>query len=135
MTLSVPDGEPAGLSFLVTAATVVALIEGGLFLLRNYQVVFIPAWVILSAILVYLVLTMIMFWQEELGRKHVRDMFSTMVSREVLQFLEKNPDSFSLTGTKVEATMFFSDIAGFTTISEPSRRRDFPCSSTGTCRP
>jgi adenylate cyclase len=108
----------AWLSFLVTAATVFALIEGGLFLLRNHQVVFIPAWVILSAILVYLVLTMIMFWQEELGRKHVRDMFSTMVSREVLQYLEKNPDSFSLTGTKVEATMFFSDIAGFTTISE-----------------
>ena len=45
-------------------------------------------------------------------------MFGTMVSRDVLRYLEANPESFSLRGERAEATMFFSDVAGFTTISE-----------------
>jgi adenylate cyclase len=36
----------------------------------------------------------------------------------VLRYLEENPGSFSLSGTRTEATMFFSDVAGFTSISE-----------------
>ncbi len=58
------------------------------------------------------------YWQEESGRKKVRGMFGTMVSPSVLSYLEQNPGSFSLTGARAEATMFFSDVAGFTTISE-----------------
>jgi len=61
---------------------------------------------------------MIKFWQEELQKKRVRDMFGTMVSQDVLHYLENNPESFSLSGQKAEATMFFADVAGFTTISE-----------------
>ncbi|MBM4143666.1 MAG: adenylate/guanylate cyclase domain-containing protein [Lentisphaerae bacterium] len=55
---------------------------------------------------------------EERGRRRVRGMFSTMVSDKVLSYLEENPDSFSLRGRNVEATVFFSDIADFTGISE-----------------
>lgn len=108
----------AWLSFVVAVGTVLLLIQTSYFLFSHFHVVFIPAWVILSVVAVYSVLTMLMFWQEELNRKHVRNMFSTMVSEHVLNYLEKNPDSFSLSGTKVEATMLFSDLAGFTTISE-----------------
>lgn len=52
------------------------------------------------------------------GRKRVRAMFSTMVSPEVLRFMEEHPESFSVAGTRAEATIQFSDIAGFTAISE-----------------
>ena len=51
-------------------------------------------------------------------KKKIRGMFSTMVSGEVLKYLENNPGSISLEGKRMEATMFFSDVAGFTTISE-----------------
>jgi len=51
-------------------------------------------------------------------RKKVRNMFSTMVSPEVLKIIEENPDKFSLSGDLREATMFSSDVSGFTTISE-----------------
>jgi len=77
--------------------------------------------------MIYPVLTMIRYWQEERQKKRVRNMFGTMVSPAVLKYLEKNPESFSLTGYKAEATMFFSDVAGFTTISEalkPDRLSD-----------
>lgn len=58
------------------------------------------------------------FLTEERARKRVRLMFSTMVSGRVLTFLETNPESFSLKGKNTEATVFFSDVEGFTRISE-----------------
>jgi adenylate cyclase len=88
------------------------------YLLQQHHLVFVPVWVIITIVIVYLVLTMIKFWQEERQKKKVRDMFGTMVSEDVLTYLEKNPASFSLSGQKADATMFFSDVRGFTTISE-----------------
>ena len=66
----------------------------------------------------YVVVVLYYYFSEEKEKKKIRGMFSTMVSGEVLEFLEDNPESFSLAGRKTEATMFFSDIAGFTSISE-----------------
>jgi adenylate cyclase len=106
------------LSFLVSVAMILLAIKMSLILLESFHLVFIPAWVILSIIVIYPVLTMIKFWQEELQKKRVRDMFGTMVSPTVLHYLENHPGSFSLSGQKREASMFFSDVAGFTTISE-----------------
>lgn len=64
------------------------------------------------------VLLSYLFLTEERARKRVRLMFSTMVSDRVLHYLEVNPDSFSLKGTNVDATVMFSDVEGFTRISE-----------------
>jgi adenylate cyclase len=106
------------LSFLVSIALVLLAIKISFSALDRYHVVFVPAWEIVSIAIIYPVLTMLKFWEEELQKKRVRSMFGTMVSEDVLQYLENNPGSFSLTGQKTEATMFFSDVAGFTTISE-----------------
>jgi len=65
----------------------------------------------------FLVLTY-RYFAEERAKQRIRGMFSTMVSDKVLHFLEENPDSFSLKGHDAEATVFFSDIADFTKISE-----------------
>lgn len=51
-------------------------------------------------------------------RRKVRGLFSAMVSPEVLQLLEGNPERLALAGEKKDATMFSSDVSGFTTISE-----------------
>jgi len=106
------------LSFLVVVGFILLSVQFSIFLLREFRFVFVPGWVILSVIVIYPVLTMIKFWQEEIQRQHVRGMFGTMVSESVLHYLENHPGSFSLSGKKAEATMFFSDVAGFTTISE-----------------
>ena len=58
------------------------------------------------------------YFTVERERRVVRGMFSTMVSNRVLNYLEENPDSFSLHGHNVTATVFFSDVADFTTMSE-----------------
>ena len=55
---------------------------------------------------------------EERAKHRIRKMFSTMVSGEVLRYMEEHPESFSLAGRRVEASVMFSDLAGFTSISE-----------------
>jgi len=58
------------------------------------------------------------YFTQERARKRIRSMFSTMVSGDVLTFMEENPEIFSLSGVKAEATVMFSDVAEFTSISE-----------------
>lgn len=64
------------------------------------------------------------YFQEQKERKKVRGMFSTMVSPEVLKMMEENPEKFRLAGEKREATIFSSDVSGFTTISEGVTARE-----------
>ena len=64
------------------------------------------------------------FVLEQREKRRVRGMFSTMVSPEVLAYMQADPDRFRLTGEKKTATMFFSDLAGFTTISESVSAED-----------
>ncbi len=108
----------AWLSFLLTVAVTGAAVAGSYFLLTHMGFIFVPVRVVMSAIILYPVLTMIRYWQAELQKSKVRNMFGTMVSTKVLRYLENNPASFSLTGQKMDATMSFSDISGFTPISE-----------------
>ncbi|MDD4871251.1 MAG: adenylate/guanylate cyclase domain-containing protein [Kiritimatiellae bacterium] len=83
------------------------------------------SWAILPIInpLIYIAVCSLMvlsyrFLAEEKARRRIRDMFSTMVSDQVLSYLEENPGSFSLRGHNVEATVLFSDVVNFTGISE-----------------
>jgi class 3 adenylate cyclase len=62
--------------------------------------------------------------QERKERRRVLNMFSTMVSPEVLKIMEKNPEKFAISGEKRKATMFSSDVSGFTTISEGVTSRE-----------
>jgi len=51
-------------------------------------------------------------------QKFITSAFSKYVSPEVVQTLAADPDSLSLNGQKREMTLIFTDIAGFTTLSE-----------------
>jgi adenylate cyclase len=109
---------PAILSFLVMVLADLAVIGASWWLLHIKTLVVPPAETVVAWGVVFAGVIAVKYWQEERGRKQVRGMFGTMVSPSVLQYLEQNPGSFSLTGARAEATMFFSDVAGFTTISE-----------------
>ncbi|MFH1212634.1 MAG: adenylate/guanylate cyclase domain-containing protein, partial [Candidatus Neomarinimicrobiota bacterium] len=85
---------------------------------RNYAL-----WAYLVPLLVgvgtsYLASVVYQFLSEQKEKKKIRGMFQTYMSPKVLKYLEDHPDAFSLSGEKREATMFFSDVANFTTISE-----------------
>lgn len=55
---------------------------------------------------------------EEEKVKYIKNTFSKFVSKEVVNELLANPDLLKLGGEKKEITVFFSDVRGFTTISE-----------------
>lgn len=126
LTWAIRKGR-ALLSFLLTVLVLLAAVQASILAIGRLHIVLVPAQLILSVFALYTVLTLLKYWHEERQRKQVREMFGTMVSRDVLRYMEENPQSFSLTGEKAEATMFFSDVADFTTISErlePSRLSD-----------
>ncbi|MCU0858045.1 MAG: CHASE2 domain-containing protein, partial [Pontiellaceae bacterium] len=109
---------PALLSLLVMLSADAVLLGASCFFLRTKQLVVPPVETIAVWGIVFIGVTAVKYWQEERERKKVRKMFGTMVSPSVLNYLEQNPGSFSLSGAKADATVFFSDVAGFTTISE-----------------
>ncbi|MFC1741894.1 CHASE2 domain-containing protein [Nanoarchaeota archaeon] len=63
--------------------------------------------------------TMVYFYiSERKRRREVQGAFGKYVSKDVIQHILENPDKLKLGGQKRMITVFFSDIRGFTTISE-----------------
>jgi len=60
----------------------------------------------------------------ERERREMRHLFGKYVSREVLEEILRDPTGVALGGEEREVTVFFSDIRGFTTISEKTAPRD-----------
>ena len=58
------------------------------------------------------------FATEERNKRFIRNTFSHFVTKSVVDELLANPDKIKLGGEKKICTVFFSDVAGFTTISE-----------------
>ncbi|MBI4177811.1 CHASE2 domain-containing protein, partial [bacterium] len=73
---------------------------------------------VLTVIVCYVAANLYRYVEEQRERQKVRGLFGAMVSPQVLKMMEDNPDKFALGGEKYEATMFSSDVSGFTTISE-----------------
>lgn len=57
-------------------------------------------------------------------KQYVKKLFSRYVNPELLKTLVKDPDSFAATGEHRELTIMFSDIRGFTSLSEKLRSKD-----------
>lgn len=58
------------------------------------------------------------FLFEDRKKRFLREAFGQYVAPEYVQYLLENPQEYSLEGESVELTVLFSDIRGFTTISE-----------------
>ncbi|MFZ5449668.1 MAG: CHASE2 domain-containing protein [Thermodesulfobacteriota bacterium] len=69
-------------------------------------------------VLVYLGVTSQRFLAEEKERKRIRKAFESYVAPTVVQEMLKHPEQLRLGGERREITMLFSDIRGFTTMSE-----------------
>ncbi|MCB1143420.1 MAG: adenylate/guanylate cyclase domain-containing protein [Leptospiraceae bacterium] len=55
---------------------------------------------------------------EEENVKYIRSTFSKFVSKDIVDELLKDPDKIALGGARREITVFFSDVRGFTSLSE-----------------
>ena len=66
----------------------------------------------------YVVLTFYKYLTEERAKKELRGVFQKYVSPAIVEEVLSHPDRIELGGRKMDVTVFFSDVRGFTTISE-----------------
>ena len=73
---------------------------------------------LLAVLVIFISTYLYRFFTEKKKAKETRSAFSHYVSKDVVDEIMKNPDMLTLGGKKQVATMFFSDIVGFTSMSE-----------------
>ncbi len=73
---------------------------------------------LLSFLLSITLLEVVAFYKQQKNEKFLKDAFSSYLSEDLMQELIKNPNALRLGGEKKELSILFSDIRGFTTISE-----------------
>ncbi|MDI6795478.1 MAG: adenylate/guanylate cyclase domain-containing protein [Desulfatibacillaceae bacterium] len=73
---------------------------------------------VLVILLLYLGLTIYKYVTEEAEKRFLKGAFSTYLAPSVVAEIMKDPQMLALGGEEREITAFFSDVAGFTSISE-----------------
>ena len=73
---------------------------------------------LLSSLLIYLILVFTNYISEQSQRRRIRSAFSQYLSPALVAELAKSPDKLVLGGEQRNMTIMFSDVRGFTTISE-----------------
>ncbi len=76
------------------------------------------AYPLLSSLVIFLLLVFINYFREEVERSKVRSAFGQYLSPDLVEQLAENPEKLVLGGETRELTILFSDVRGFTTISE-----------------
>lgn len=69
-------------------------------------------------IISYLLINTVSYLLEGKSRREIRKMFSRYINEEIILQLEANPDQIKLGGAEIDATVLYTDIYNFTTISE-----------------
>ncbi len=91
---------------------------GGLWTLGHLKIWVSPFFPILVLILNFSILNLQKFWSSEKKKKFFRSAFSKYVSKTVVDQLAENPEKLSLKGEEKNISILFSDIRGFTSLSE-----------------
>ena len=91
---------------------------GSYYIFNIYNYLIDPISPLLICLLAYLVVTFFNFLFTELERSKVRNAFSQYMSPVMVEKLAKSSESLKLGGERKEMTFLFSDIRGFTSISE-----------------
>ena len=77
---------------------------------------------LMSTTAIYLTLIFASFVREQQQRKQIRTAFSQYMSPALVEQLAQSPEKLVLGGEERELTIMFSDVRGFTTISETYKR-------------
>jgi len=107
------------LLLLAFGATIVGLLIGASWYLYSQERLLIDfTYPLLSSLLIYLSLVFANYVSEQAQRRRIRSAFSQYLSPTLVEQLAKSPEKLVLGGEQREMTIMFSDVRGFTTISE-----------------
>ena len=119
LLLSIARHQKSALWEICAALFCIAVIAGAAYLLF----VFANIWVnvtypLLFIVMDYLAITSYSYFVEERQKRIIRNAFQHYVSPRIVEHLLNHLDQLNLVGERKELTAFFSDIRGFTSISE-----------------
>ena len=105
-------------SYLAIAALSVIYFFAVIFIFDKYRYVLNLSAPLITGILTLFTMIVYRILTEEREKKAIQGMFSNYVSKRVVEELIKHPEKLELGGEDKEITVLFSDIRGFTTLSE-----------------
>jgi adenylate cyclase len=108
---------PMWLSTILAGVSMVVYIFIAIFAF-NFGVIMNLIYIPFSVVASYLGTILYFYMSEKKSRKQVLGAFEKYVSKDVIKHIMENPEKLNLGGDKRVITVFFSDIRGFTTISE-----------------
>ncbi len=79
---------------------------------------------VLTITVIFMTITVLRFLTGEKQAREIRTKFSSGVSPTIVEELIKDPAQAALGGQRKEVTMLFSDVAGFTALSEHGKAED-----------
>jgi adenylate cyclase len=114
----------ASINLLVGALLIAGLMSFSLYLFVEYNILIDFTYPLISSWLIYLVLTFVNYFREQRQRQQIRSAFGYYLSPHMVEQLARSPEKLVLGGEERRMTILFSDVRGFTTISE--RYKDDP---------
>ncbi len=103
---------------VIGATLIAANVGGSWYAFAAHRFLLDPVYPVLGTALVYLGVTGSLFLTVERERRFVREAFSRYLAPQLVDRLADSPDQLTLGGEDREITVLFSDIRGFTSISE-----------------
>ncbi len=103
---------------LLGAFLIAGLIGLSLYLFVEHNLLIDFTYPLISSWLIYLVLTFVNYFREQKQRQQIRSAFGYYLSPHMVEQLARSPEKLVLGGQERRMTILFSDVRGFTTISE-----------------
>ena len=94
------------------------LIGTSLYLYKEHRLLIDFTYPLLSTTTIYLTLVFASFVREQAQRRQIRSAFGQYISPALVEQLVQSPEKLKLGGEEREMTIMFSDVRGFTSISE-----------------
>ena len=89
-----------------------------IYLFTHSMILFDISFNILAALVIYLHIYTVKFISEYLQKQQIKKQFGTYLSPDLVAQLQRQPELLQLGGTEQELSIMFTDVRGFTTISE-----------------
>jgi adenylate cyclase len=108
----------AAVVVLLGALLIAGLIGLSLYFFVAHNLLIDFTYPLISSWLIYLVLTFVNYFREQKQRQQIRSAFGYYLSPHMVEALARSPERLVLGGEERRMTILFSDVRGFTTISE-----------------
>lgn len=103
---------------LVSAVLILLYLVAAVIIFANLRLIFPIMAPVIAGGLTFLANTSLQLYEEQRARTRIRDLFDRYVSSAAIDQMLSNPEGVPLTGQRRELSILFSDIRGFTSLSE-----------------